>query len=60
MIFEGWLGEIIDISNPILAHCSDEKLKTTYRLGLKTFLGLPISTPSSIVYAASQPMTLFE
>jgi len=44
MIFDGWIGGLISYSNPILAHCIDEKLEVAYRTGLKTFLGLPIST----------------
>jgi hypothetical protein len=60
MIFDGWIGGIIDLHNPILTHCADEKLETAYRLGLKSFLGLPISTPNSIVYAASHRRPLYD
>ena len=60
MIFDGWIGGLISYSNPILAHCIDEKLEVAYRTGLKTFLGLPISTPNSIVYAAAQRQPPFD
>jgi len=60
MIFDGWIGGIINYSNPILAHCPDSKLEVAYRLGLKTFMGLPLSTPNSVVYAAAKSAPLFD
>jgi hypothetical protein len=60
MIFDGWIGGLINYSNPKLAHCTDEKLEIGNRICLKLFHGLPISTSNSDIYADTQGRSLFD